>query len=226
MTTKDVSPKPPDEDQRFAISTKLRREASKWTRKDLAELVDVSAQTIYEIEAGRRGVSRRVAVAIARAFGTTVEEMSAPVSPAAVRVQLLVEEVGRIIETGIGDQLAAAQDKINEIRDDLATATREIEELPVGEPGPEVTLAALHSRPRLTPEQIAHANREATEQFYAMALGDAVYLVEQFPAFLDAMWALVQDFVNGGDPERPVSWSVALGQVLARAAALGSTEGK
>ena len=45
------------------------------TQQDLADLVDVTRQTIHAIEKGRYNPSVGLALALARVFGTTVEEL-------------------------------------------------------------------------------------------------------------------------------------------------------
>jgi putative transcriptional regulator len=52
-----------------------RRTAKGLSQAELAQLLDVSRQTINSIETGRYTPSLPLAMAIARFFGTTVEEI-------------------------------------------------------------------------------------------------------------------------------------------------------
>jgi putative transcriptional regulator len=58
------------------------RLARGWTQARLAEELDVSRQTIYAIENERFDPSLPLAFAIARCFGSTIEEIFVPDPPA------------------------------------------------------------------------------------------------------------------------------------------------
>ena len=49
------------------------RNARGWTQADLAELLEVSRQTIIALETGRYDPSLPLALAIAKLFGTSIE---------------------------------------------------------------------------------------------------------------------------------------------------------
>jgi putative transcriptional regulator len=54
---------------------KLFRAMNDWTQEELAQRVGVTRKTINTIENGRYTPSAYLAIMIARAFGTTVEEV-------------------------------------------------------------------------------------------------------------------------------------------------------
>lgn len=49
-----------------------------WTQQQLADLLDVSRQTIISIEKGKYDPSLPLAFAIARVFGSSIEEVFRP----------------------------------------------------------------------------------------------------------------------------------------------------
>ena len=61
----------------MALSTKLKeyREAKGLKQADLAELVGVGRETIVNLEKGKYNPSLKLAMAIAKVFHTTVEEL-------------------------------------------------------------------------------------------------------------------------------------------------------
>lgn len=61
----------------MALSTKLKeyREAKGLKQADLAELVGVRRETIVNLEKGKYNPSLKLAMDIAKAFHTTVEEL-------------------------------------------------------------------------------------------------------------------------------------------------------
>ena len=56
---------------------KLRFEAAEMTQQQLAELTEVSRQTIISVEAGKYTPSLELAFRIAEAFGVSLEEVFA-----------------------------------------------------------------------------------------------------------------------------------------------------
>lgn len=54
---------------------KEKRAIKSWTQDDLAELVDVSRQTIISIEKGRYNPSLLLAYRLAKLFDCTIEEL-------------------------------------------------------------------------------------------------------------------------------------------------------
>ena len=62
----------------MSVKNQLRRfrfEAGEMTQQELAERVGVTRQTILSIERGNYNPSVELALRLARAFGTTVEEL-------------------------------------------------------------------------------------------------------------------------------------------------------
>lgn len=59
------------------------RTANDWSQADLAELLDVSRQTVNAIETGRYDPSLPLAFAIARLFGRPIEAIFTPDQEAA-----------------------------------------------------------------------------------------------------------------------------------------------
>jgi putative transcriptional regulator len=62
------------------VNNRLRvlRAERGWTQQDLADLVEVTRQTIHSIEAGKYDPSLPLAFRLARLFGSTVEEVFTP----------------------------------------------------------------------------------------------------------------------------------------------------
>ncbi len=54
---------------------KDRRKAAGWSQSDLADMLDVSRQTIIAIEKGKYDPSLPLAFKIARVFGTSIEDV-------------------------------------------------------------------------------------------------------------------------------------------------------
>lgn len=174
----------PAEDRLFAAAVKRRRDAAGMTQRQLADRIGVPERTVYLIEAVQRGVTRGEAVAIARAFGTTVEELVEPISAAAARAGNLAGSIARELESDIHGLLDAALQRAAQVRSDVAEAVREIDELP---------RVQVPRDTRVTPEQLA----DATDRYYAEQLADALYVIERLPVLTEAVWAAVQDFMTG-----------------------------
>jgi putative transcriptional regulator len=62
------------------MKNKLRelRAARRWSQTDLADLLDVSRQTVYAIETGRYDPSLPLAFKIAQLFGGRIEDVFDP----------------------------------------------------------------------------------------------------------------------------------------------------
>lgn len=58
------------------------RAARRWSQADLADLLDVSRQTIYAIETGRYDPSLPLAFKIAGVFGERIEDLFFPAEDA------------------------------------------------------------------------------------------------------------------------------------------------
>lgn len=56
---------------------KDRRREAGWSQSDLADMLDVSRQTVIAIEKGKYDPSLPLAFKIARVFGTSIEEVFA-----------------------------------------------------------------------------------------------------------------------------------------------------
>ena len=54
------------------------RAERRWTQQQLADLLDVSRQTVISIEKGKYDPSLPLAFAIAKVFGLTIEEIFRP----------------------------------------------------------------------------------------------------------------------------------------------------
>jgi molybdate-binding protein/DNA-binding XRE family transcriptional regulator len=65
-----------------ATGLRLARQARGFTQKHLADLAGVSRQVVWVVESGRSCASLRVALALARALGLSVEELFGPSGPA------------------------------------------------------------------------------------------------------------------------------------------------
>jgi putative molybdopterin biosynthesis protein len=93
------------------IALRLARQARGFSQQQLARMAGVSRQAVSAVESGLSDPSLRVALALARALGLTVEELfgpGSPVSPVAARsVAPLGDEGARVTLAPIGDEFVA-----------------------------------------------------------------------------------------------------------------------
>jgi putative molybdopterin biosynthesis protein len=90
---------------------RLARQARGYSQQQLAGMAGVSRQAVSAVESGLSDPSLRVALALARALGMTVEEVFGPGSPASPVVARPVAPLGddsaRVTLAPIGDELVA-----------------------------------------------------------------------------------------------------------------------
>jgi putative molybdopterin biosynthesis protein len=90
---------------------RLARQARGFSQQQLARMAGISRQAVSVIESGVSGPSLRVALALARALGMTVEELFGPGSPAplvaASPLAPLGTAGGRVTLAAVGDVLVA-----------------------------------------------------------------------------------------------------------------------
>jgi putative molybdopterin biosynthesis protein len=90
---------------------RLARQARGFSQQQLAGMAGVSRQAVSAVESGLSDPSLRVALALARALGTTVEEMFGQVTPtlqvAARPVAQLAGEGARVMLAPMGDGFVA-----------------------------------------------------------------------------------------------------------------------
>jgi putative molybdopterin biosynthesis protein len=90
---------------------RLARQARGFSQQQLAGMAGVSRQAVSAVEAGHSDPSLRVALAIARALGLTVEELFGPGEPAApvtaTSVAPLVGQGERVSLAAVGDRFVA-----------------------------------------------------------------------------------------------------------------------
>jgi DNA-binding XRE family transcriptional regulator len=187
-------PKLHADDYLFAHSVKSRREAAGLSQDQLGALVGLSGQTIHLIEKGRRGVSRGEALSLARTFETTVEQMTETVAMSAVRLHHLVGDVVRQLEADLSRSIEDARSHLGEVRRVTQLAVAEID------PSDE--------------------RSEAMSRYLAESINDAVYLLQELPAFLDAHELTWDGLIDGSEPANPKSWAAELTRALTRARAL------
>ena len=93
------------------MALRLARQARGFSQQQLAGMAGVSRQAVSAVESGLSDPSLRVALALARALGMTVEELfgpGSPVAPVAARpVAPLGGEHGRVALAPIGDEFVA-----------------------------------------------------------------------------------------------------------------------
>ncbi len=90
---------------------RLARQARGFSQQQLAGMAGVSRQAVSAVESGLSDPSLRVALALARALGMTVEEVFGPASPASLvtarPVAPLGEESARVALAPMGDEFVA-----------------------------------------------------------------------------------------------------------------------
>jgi molybdate-binding protein/DNA-binding XRE family transcriptional regulator len=90
---------------------RLARQARGFSQQQLAGMADVSRQAVSAVESGHSDPSLRVALALARALGMTVEELFGPGDPTrpvpAVPVAPLAGGLERVALAPVGDHLVA-----------------------------------------------------------------------------------------------------------------------
>jgi molybdate-binding protein/transcriptional regulator with XRE-family HTH domain len=87
---------------------RLARQARGFSQQQLAGMAGVSRQAVSAVESGLSDPSLRVALALARALGMTVEELFGPASPVTARpVAPLGDEHARVALAPIGDAFVA-----------------------------------------------------------------------------------------------------------------------
>lgn len=183
------------EDRLFAHSVRVRREAMGLSLERMGDLVGLAGQTIYLIENERRGVSRGEAVQFARAFEVTVEQMTEATEMSAVRLHHLVGDLVRGLETDLHDHVDVARSRLDEVRDLLRRAASEIDP----------------TDPRSEP----------MSRYLAESINDAVYVVQELPAYLDSLersWDELQELIDGSEPPKASSWADELARALRLAA--------
>jgi putative molybdopterin biosynthesis protein len=93
------------------MALRLARQARGFSQQQLAGMAGVSRQAVSAVESGLSDPSLRVALALARALGMTVEELfgpGSPVSPVAARsVAPLGDEGARVTLAPMGDEFVA-----------------------------------------------------------------------------------------------------------------------
>jgi len=93
------------------MALRLARQARGFSQQQLARMAGVSRQAVSAVESGLSDPSLRVALALARALGLTVEELfgpGSPVSPVAARsVAPLGDEGARVTLAPMGDEFVA-----------------------------------------------------------------------------------------------------------------------
>jgi len=93
------------------LRLRLARQARGFSQQQLAGMAGVSRQAVSAVESGLSDPSLRVALALARALGMTVEDMFGPASPTppvvARPVAPLGGEGGRVVLAPMGDGFVA-----------------------------------------------------------------------------------------------------------------------
>jgi transcriptional regulator with XRE-family HTH domain len=93
------------------MALRLARQARGFSQQQLAGMAGVSRQAVSAVESGLSDPSLRVALALARALGMTVEQLfgpGSPVSPVAARsVAPLGDEGARVTLAPMGDEFVA-----------------------------------------------------------------------------------------------------------------------